>query len=56
MLAPDNGSAGFLHNGRLNNYFVVFDQEKWLKPISQEEFEKQMKAWPTYRKYVEGKK
>jgi hypothetical protein len=51
MLSPESGKAGFIHNGRLVNYFVVHDQDEWIAPVSQDEFDQRMKSWPTYRQY-----
>jgi hypothetical protein len=53
MLSPESGETGFIHNGRLANYFVVHNQDEWVEPLSQGRFETLMKTWPTYRVYVE---
>lgn len=53
MLAPESGEQGFIYNGRVANYFVVHNQDEWIEPLTQEQFEFHMKNWPTYRQYVE---
>lgn len=53
MLSPESGQPGFIHNGRVTNYFVVHGQDDWIEPVSQAKFETLMKTWPTYRQFVE---
>lgn len=39
---------GFKVNGQYRQYLVVADFDEWAKPLSQAEFDRMQKNWPTY--------
>lgn len=51
MLQPENGKMGFMHNNKLNNYFIIHNEKDWIQPVSQDRFDELMKSWPSYREY-----
>lgn len=52
MLMPTDSPQGFLKNGVYQQYFVIHEKTKWEEPISQSEFDENMKLFPSYREYV----
>jgi hypothetical protein len=42
---------GFKWEGQWRQYLVVSDFEEWAEPITQQDFERQMKQWPTLAQY-----
>lgn len=52
-LIPTDNPKGFMRGGIHRHYFIVSDHEKWMDPISQEEFDREWKSFPTYRQYAE---
>lgn len=47
---------GFHWKGVIRQYLVVSDFDEWSQPIRQADFERLMKAWPTYGQMTKGKK
>lgn len=52
ILMPADGSPGFRMGGKVDNFFIVAEHDRWNVPISQERFDGEMKSFPTYREYV----
>lgn len=46
---------GFHWKGVIRQYLVVSDFDEWSQPIRQADFERLMKAWPTYGQMTKGK-
>jgi hypothetical protein len=44
--------GGFMWKGRLTQFLVVSDAESWTQPITQEEFERHMAHWLTYKDHI----
>jgi hypothetical protein len=42
---------GFMWQGQWRQYLVVSDFAEWAEPITQADFERQMKEWPTFAQY-----
>ena len=47
-LTNSTDPRGFLYRGRLVQYLVVAQFDRWRAPISQAEFDEYMRSWPTY--------
>lgn len=47
-----NDPRGFWHQNRLQQYLIVADFQEWDRPITQSDFERLMKQWPTYAQLV----
>ena len=56
FLRNADNPAGFIHNGRVQNYLIVHNFDKWRTPISQEKFTAYMSAFPSYANYIRGAK
>jgi hypothetical protein len=39
---------GFHWKGQIRTYLIIADPEDWSEPITQDQFERYMNAWPTY--------
>lgn len=47
-LTSKDDPRGFHWKGRVQQFLIVSDPEEWSPPMSQADFERQMKAFPTY--------
>jgi hypothetical protein len=52
-LSPLDNPKGFQRGGMHKHYFIVAEHEKWLDPMTQEEFEREWAKFPNYRVYAE---
>lgn len=53
-LENSDDPRGFLWRGRICQFLVVSDFDEWNAPISQANFERLMKQWPTYGRIARG--
>jgi hypothetical protein len=54
-LHPKDDPRGFKHNGIVRQYLIIHSPNDWESPLSQADFDRLMRAWPTY-KQVRGRK
>lgn len=47
-LVNQNDPRGFMWRGRLFQFLVVAQFDRWREPVSQAEFDEYMRSWPTY--------
>lgn len=47
-LSNQDDPRGFAYRGRISQFLVVAQFDRWRQPISQAEFDEYMREWPTY--------
>jgi hypothetical protein len=47
---------GFRYRGSLRQYLVVSDHDEWTEPITQNDFERLMRGFPTYADYARSRR
>lgn len=47
-LICSDSPRGFLWHGRLRQFLVIADMAEWRNPLSQAEFDRYMRGWPTF--------
>jgi len=52
-LSPTDSPKGFVRNGVHKHYFIVSEHERWLDPLTQEQFDAEWAKFPNYREYAE---
>ncbi len=50
-LRSADSERGFFWQGEWRQYLVISQFEEWARPLHQADFERQMKAWPTWASY-----
>lgn len=51
ILMNKDDPRGFLVGAKMQSYYIVSDQKRWMDPISQEDFDREWKNFPSYRQY-----
>jgi hypothetical protein len=55
-LVNRDDTRGFLHGGFRRQYLIVAQFNEWEAPISQSDFDRYMKGWPTFAQYRSTKR
>lgn len=50
-LVNRDDTRGFIHQGFRRQYLIVAQFDEWKEPISQDDFDRYMRSWPTFAQY-----